>query len=157
ALGLHETGPVEVTIPGTEHEQLTVKFANGVRIHHKGGWDDNVMNFRGTEGEISEKGDREGNMPTPPDVYIPNYHGKAKDGEGSHAIFADFLHCVRTRETPFRSIERAHRTATVCHLANIAYWLNRSIRWDPVREEILGDPEASRWLDRPRREPWSIA
>ncbi|MCG8448049.1 MAG: Gfo/Idh/MocA family oxidoreductase, partial [Pirellulales bacterium] len=36
ALGLHETGPVEVTIPGTEHEQLTVKFANGVRIHHKG-------------------------------------------------------------------------------------------------------------------------
>lgn len=156
ALGLHETGPIEITAPGTEHEQLTVKFADGVRIHHHGGWD-TVMNFRGTEGEISEKGDRDGKKQTPPDIYIPNYKGKSKDQEGSKAIFADFLHCMRTRETPFRSIERAHRTATVCHLVNISYWLNRSLRWDPVKEEIIGDIDANRWLDRPRREPWSIA
>ena len=25
-----------------------------------------------------------------------------------------------------------------------------------VTEEIIGDPEASRWLDRTKREPWSI-
>ena len=63
---------------------------------------------------------------------------------------------MRTRQKPFRDIEVGHRTATVAHLGNIAYWLNRSLKWDPVKEEILGDPEASRWLDRTKREPWSL-
>ena len=82
-------------------------------------------------------------------MYIPNYKGHG-------GIFGDFLHCVRTREKPFRNIEVAHRTATVAHLGNIAYWLGRPLKWDPEKEEIIGDPEASRWLDRTRREPWSI-
>ena len=30
----------------------------------------------------------------------------------------------------------------------------RPIRWDPLREEIVGDPAAARWLDRPRRAPY---
>jgi predicted dehydrogenase len=150
ALQLHETGPVEVIPPdGKEHPQLTYVFANGVRIYHQGGWD-GILNFRGTEGEISEKGDRSGNKQTPPDIFIPNYKG---DG----GIFGDFLHCVRTRELPFRDIERAHRTATVSHLGNIAYWLNRRLKWDPVKEEIIGDAEASRWLDRPKRAPWYLS
>ena len=87
---------------------------------------------------------------TAPDIYIPNYHG-------NRGFFGDFIECVYTREKPFRDIERAHRTATVCHLANIAYWLDRDIRWNPETEEIIDDPEASRWLDRPRRDPWSLA
>ena len=44
----------------------------------------------------------------------------------------------------------------MCHLGNIAYWLNRPIRWDPVKEGIVGDEEAGRWLDRPKREPWNV-
>jgi hypothetical protein len=64
---------------------------------------------------------------------------------------------VRTRERPFRDIELGHRTASLCHLGNIAYWLNRPIRWDPASEQILGDAQASRWLDRPMREPWTLA
>jgi V/A-type H+-transporting ATPase subunit D len=34
----------------------------------------------------------------------------------------------------------------ICHLNGIAQRLNRSLKWDPAKEEILGDPEASRWL-----------
>ena len=87
---------------------------------------------------------------TPPDIYIPNYKGRG-------GIFGDFVHCTLTRRRPFRDIEIAHRTATHCHLGNIAYWLKRPLKWDPVKEEIVGDPEASRWLDRPKREPWSLS
>ncbi len=76
--------------------------------------------------------------------------------KGEGGIFGDFLHCVKTRELPFRNIEVAHRTTTVCHLGNIAYWLKRPLKWDPVAEQILDDPEANRWLDRPKREPWTI-
>jgi len=80
---------------------------------------------------------------------MPGYRGHG-------GIFGDFLHCVKSRQRPFRDIESAHRTCTVCHLGNIAYWLNRPLRWDPVREEIIGDPEAARWLDRPKRAPWTL-
>ena len=44
----------------------------------------------------------------------------------------------------------------MCHLGNIAYWLQRPIRWDPAQEQIIGDEEAGRWLDRTKREPWSL-
>ncbi len=148
-LGLHETGPLEVIPPGDEHPRLTYKFAGGVRIYHGGGWD-GILNFRGTEGELSQKGDHTGNKPAAPDVYIPNY-------KGDRGFFGDFIHCVKTRERPFRDVEIAHRTATVAHLGNIAYWLNRPLKWDAEKEQIIGDPEANRWLDRPRREPWSLS
>jgi hypothetical protein len=149
-LGLHETGPVEIYPPdGKDHERLTYVFANGVRIYHGGGWG-GILSFRGTEGEIPRRGSGDGQQETPPDIYIPNYKGRG-------GIFGDFVHCVLTRERPFRDIERGHRTATLCHLGNIAYWLGRPLKWDPVKEEMVGDTEAARWLDRPKREPWSLA
>jgi len=30
------------------------------------------------------------------------------------------------------------------------------LRWDPVKEDFIGDPEASRLVDRPRRGLWQI-
>jgi predicted dehydrogenase len=143
---LHTTGPVEIIPPdGKEYKRLTYIFENGVRIYHGGGWG-GILSFRGTEGELP---DRSGKRPSPPDIHIPHYKGRG-------GIFGDFLHCVRTRERPFRDIEIAHRTATHCHLGNIAYWTNRRLKWDPHTEKIIGDPEASRWLDRTKREPWSL-
>ncbi len=143
AVGLHLTGPTDVIPPdGKEHKYLTYRFANGLSMYHGG---TNNITYKGTDGELPGKPARparESDMPT--------YKGKG-------GIFGDFLHCVRTREKPFRNIEVAHRACTVCHLGNIAYWLKRPLKWDPVKEEIVGDPEANRWLDRPKREPWSIA
>jgi hypothetical protein len=63
---------------------------------------------------------------------------------------------VLERQRAFRDIEIAHRACTVCHLGNLAYWLKRPLKWDPEKEEIICDPEAARWLDRARREPWSL-
>ncbi|MBL7223487.1 MAG: gfo/Idh/MocA family oxidoreductase, partial [Candidatus Brocadiae bacterium] len=44
----------------------------------------------------------------------------------------------------------------ICHLGNLAYWLKRPLKWDPDREVFLGDDEANRWLDRPKRAPWRL-
>ncbi len=142
AIGLHETGPVEITPPdGKDVKLLTYRFANGVIMHHGG---TSNITYKGTEGELPGKH----RVPTGR-VAMPNYKGQG-------GIFGDFLHCVKTRERPFRDIEIAHRATTVCHLGNIAYWLKRPLRWDPVKEEIVGDPEAARWVDRPKREPWTL-
>jgi len=43
----------------------------------------------------------------------------------------------------------------VCLLANTAILVGRKIRWDPDREEIIGDDEAARLLDKPYRAPWA--
>ncbi|MEM7386092.1 MAG: Gfo/Idh/MocA family oxidoreductase, partial [Verrucomicrobiota bacterium] len=149
ACGLHETGAVEITPPdGKEVKQLTYRFANGVKIYHGGGWG-GILSFRGTEGELPDRKEPRKRV-TPPNVHIPNY-------KGSGGLLGDFLHCVATRERPFRDIERAHRTASHAHLGNIAYWLDRSLQWNPDKEEIINDPEAARWLDRERRDPWFIS
>jgi hypothetical protein len=143
AVGLEHTGPVEIIPPdGAEHRLLTYRFANGLRMYHGGTTN---ITYRGTEGELPGQPRRPATL-----VDMPNYRG----GRG---IFGDFIHCVRSREQPFRNIEVAHRAATVCHLGNLAYLLNRPLRWDPVREQIVGDDAANRLLDRPKREPWALA
>jgi len=42
----------------------------------------------------------------------------------------------------------------VCHLANISLRTDRKIRWDPEKEQIVGDAEAAKMLVRPYRKPW---
>jgi len=149
ACSLHRTGPVEVIPPdGKEVKQLTYKFANGIQIHHGGGWG-GILSIQGTDGEIPPRGVKEGKWGEAPNIYIPHYKGRG-------GIFGDFVHCMKTREETWRNPEVAHRTVTVCHLGNIAYWLNRPLKWDPVKQEMVGDVEAQRWVDRPKREPWRL-
>ncbi len=66
----------------------------------------------------------------------------------------DWLDCIRTRRMPLCDIETGHRVATACHLANVSLAVGRAVRWDPGKEEIVGDKEASARLLRPYRRPW---
>jgi len=68
----------------------------------------------------------------------------------------NFLDSVKSRQDPIEAVEVGHRTASLCHLGNIAMRLKRKIRWDPVKEEIVGDDEASQMLERPMRAPWKL-
>ena len=132
AVNKMEEGPVSVTPPdGKDHKYLTFLFADGMRLYH------------GKSVEVIGDG-----VPVAPRE-IPQY-------KGSGGIYGDFIHCVRTREKPFRDIERAHRTTSICHLGNICYQLNRPLKWDPIKEEFPGDEQANRLRDRARREPWTI-
>jgi hypothetical protein len=135
AVNKMEEGPVEVLPPdGKDRPYLTYRFADGLLMYHSPG-----------KGDVDVVGD---GKPVAPRV-LPKYRG-------SGGIYGDFINSVKTRERPFRDIERAHRTATVCHLGNICYQLNRPLKWDPVKEEFPGDELANRLLDRARREPWTI-
>ncbi|MDX1944481.1 MAG: Gfo/Idh/MocA family oxidoreductase [Pirellulaceae bacterium] len=69
----------------------------------------------------------------------------------------NFLECIASRKLPIADVEIGHRTATVCHLGNIALRLGRKINWDPQTEQITGDPDAAAMLVRPYRAPWKLA
>ncbi|QDU94721.1 Gfo/Idh/MocA family oxidoreductase [Lignipirellula cremea] len=68
----------------------------------------------------------------------------------------NFLDCIASGELPICDVEIGHRSATCCHLGNIAVRLGRKITWDPAAEKIQGDEEASALSDRPYRQPWTL-
>ena len=151
-LGMDNNGPVEIHPPdGKEYDTLTFKYANGVTMFHGGA---HGVLFTGTDGKIEV--DR-GYLRTWPDEI-----GKTPLGPGDVHLYkspghhADWLDCIRTRRRPICDVATGASSVTVCHLANIALWLNRSIRWDPEEQQIIGDTEASRQLDRPKRAPWRL-
>ncbi|HRI89275.1 MAG TPA: Gfo/Idh/MocA family oxidoreductase [Candidatus Hydrogenedentes bacterium] len=68
----------------------------------------------------------------------------------------DFLNNVKTRGECFAAPEIGHRTATMCHLANIAMRLERPLKWNPDTERFTNDDEANRMLEVPQRSPWRL-
>lgn len=73
---------------------------------------------------------------------------------GNH--FTAFIDSVLDRRAAVTDIGIAHRTNTGCLLAEIAYRLNRPIKWDAKKEEIVGDDEAARMCDRAYSAPWQL-
>lgn len=67
-----------------------------------------------------------------------------------------WLRCVRSRQVPSCDVEVGHRTATACHLGNIARWLGRKVQWDSANERFIGDEQANAMLSRPMRQPWHL-
>lgn len=146
-MGADDTGPVEILPPGHAGlEDLTYRYAGGVVMQRGGA---NGVRFIGSEGEIEVN---RGHFRTTPDSI-----GREPENKLATRLYAsddhrgDWLACVRARRRPICDVEIGCRSVTVCHLGNIACWLNRPIRWDPGAERILDDAVASRWLDRARR------
>jgi predicted dehydrogenase len=169
------TGPVEVEGEGVFYQDVrdvpyswTVehRYANGVRLVHMdlATARRRYPQFRvgssmgsvivGSEGWIWVS--RQGVYTQPEslmrDVIKPNE---------SRVIHSDdhrrnFLDAVRHRRPNISPVEAAVRDETVCQQADIAMRLKRKLRWDPVKEIFLDDPEANRMLARPMRSPWKI-
>jgi len=83
---------------------------------------------------------------SPDDVHLPVSRGQERN----------FIECVRTRQTPVSHIDDAVRSDIISHLSDIAIRSGRKITWDPIKEEILGDADASRMLSRAMRKPWQL-
>jgi len=158
-MGCDDTGPVEVEGRGTwpaRHDlwnaatgfEFTCTYASGVKmIVNNGG----PNRFEGTDGWVALAG-----ATNPPAL------AKAELGPNeihlyeSRSQHVNFIDCVKSRARTAAPVETAHRSISVAHLGNIAMQVGRKIRWDPVKEEIVGDEEASRLLGRPKRTPWRL-
>jgi hypothetical protein len=68
----------------------------------------------------------------------------------------NFLDCVKSRKDTICTAEIGHRSASVCHLGNIAMLLGRKLKWDPKEERFIDDDEANRMLTRAMRAPWRV-
>ena len=69
----------------------------------------------------------------------------------------NFIDCIKSGKQTVAPVEAAHRTISICHLANIAIRLGRkTLKWNPKREKIIGDKEASQYLSKPIRGNWRL-
>jgi predicted dehydrogenase len=178
-MGTDDTGPVEIEDLGSEWPPkgglfttatkvaFRALYANGVELICRTAEPGFGTRFEGTEGWV-EYGYR-GVLTEPAslatskiaagEVHLP-VSNAARAAEASKFHIPDhsrnFLDSVKSRKDPISPVEVGHRTATVCHLGNIAMRLKRKVRWDPAQEQIVGDDEAQRMLDRPIRDPWKL-
>jgi hypothetical protein len=66
----------------------------------------------------------------------------------------NFFDCVKSRQQTVANPDVMHHSMSTVHGANICMWLKRDLKYDPVKEEFVGDPEANRLRSRAQREPW---
>jgi len=156
ATGSDETGPAELF---TENGLSNYRYANGVVVYGKpypgepiGG--DGGAVFVGTEGRIAV--DRDALLSDPPRIVseplrpdeVHVYHSESHSG--------NFLECVRTRRKTICNADVAHRAASAVLLGGIVKQLDRPLKWDPEKEEFVGDDEANRMRSIACRPPWRI-
>lgn len=173
ALGMDDSGPVEVWGDGEFPESglfntatkvdFGMRYANGTEVRCVTGGSKVV--FHGTKGDLEVKraaasaqdpncaGGLITNPPEIAKIELDDSHIRLYD---SRDHYGNFLDCIRTRKEPICPPEVGHRSATCCHLANIAMLLHRRLKWDPKAERFIGDDEANAMLTRPYRAPWTL-
>ncbi len=67
-----------------------------------------------------------------------------------------FPDAIRTRKRAGGNADVSNRCATLMHLSNTAIRVGRSLKYDPVAEQVIGDEQANRLVNQPMRAPWHL-
>jgi predicted dehydrogenase len=67
----------------------------------------------------------------------------------------DLLRAIEKRGKPVADIEQGHISTASCILANMSMQLGRSLVYDPAKQRVVGDEDATRMLRRTYRKPWT--
>lgn len=171
ALGMDESGPVEIWTEGPKFNPPTytvaepktrgdgicnapkvfMRYANGVVMELANGPDGGAI-FEGEKGRVTINRNA---LESDPDGLVEDVLRNRPRGVNEGHI-ANWLACIRTRARPVADVETGHRSATVCHLGNIARWTGLRLKWDPVKEVFPDDADANKYLDRDRRKGWGL-
>ena len=140
-----------------EGKELHARYANGVKlIMRNDGWlplGSCPVRYEGDAGWV-ETADN-GEMVASPAGLIAGPRPRIS-GYPANFHVRDFLKCVRTRGRTRANADAACWSHITCHAANIALFLNRKVKFDPVKCEFPGDEEANRLRSEALREPWRI-
>ena len=162
-IGADGSGPVEVSDAGgvfpTEGLFTTAtkvnfkaRYANGVTLQCRTGG--GSTRFEGTKGWIDVT---RGRIRTEPESLARETFGADETHlykSGNHR--SNFLECIRTRKQPICNAEIGHRSASLCHLGNIAMLRKKTLKWDPKTETFPDDKQANSMVSRMMRPPWSL-
>lgn len=115
---------------------------------------DHGTTFWGEDGWISVS--RGSLYASPKELQTANIRDDEKPVIRSSSQGRNFVESMRTRRPTINPFESAIRSDTISHMSDIVIRLGRKIEWDPEKEHIIGDAEATTRLDRPMRRPWKM-
>ncbi len=156
SLDADRTGPIELFV---DEGAAAYKYANGVTVYGRpypnqeisttgGAW------FIGTEGKIAV--DREHLISEPASILEKPLGPNDVHLYKSDSHSGNFLDCIKTRKPAICDVETAHHAASVMLLGGIVQQLKRPLKWDPKKEQFIGDDEANKKLAMVKREPWVV-
>jgi hypothetical protein len=172
AIGMETSGPVEIIHPSSGlFPTLTCRYANGVLLHHVDHWGQVKKLYKVVPADarleglfgglfVGERGwitsmSAAGPIEASSDEILREAGVKTREVNiGSNRHHANWYECIRAGGKPSAHEEIGHRSASLGHLVATSFLLKRSLRWDPAKEEYIGDDEANRLRSRARREPW---
>jgi predicted dehydrogenase len=182
-IGADESGPVKVSgkgmfYPDGPHDvagefDVDYTYANGVTLHcHSSPMDHDLEGIPLGKKEKIKKRETNGVLFTGSDgwVFVSRSMLVASDPKLYDTQFTNddtrlyvskdhhenWLDCIASRERPICDVEIGHRSATVCHLGNIAMQLRRELAWDPQKEQFVDDEQANLMVSKPMRAPWHL-
>ena len=155
ALNKDTSGPVQFLPPnGKEHTLLTMVYDNGIVMKHQDFGRGYGVRFIGTRGSLDISRQYFDSKPesiaktvlqtSDQKLYVSTDHQQ------------NWIDCIKNNTVPICDVETGHRTSSVCCVANIAYWLNRPLTWDPEKEKFKKDKEANRLVKTSLRAPWKL-
>lgn len=157
AIGKDGSGPVEIVPPGYgQYDELTYIYDNGTVItEEEFDGDKRGLKIFGEKGWIQVcRGEFIASSPefdlkkTQNEDDIP-YEARG----GHHRVFID---SVVSRHEPNVPVETGHSSCVVCTLGNIAMELNRPLKWNPIVQKFMNDPEATEKLQYKYRPGYSL-
>ncbi len=161
AMKMDASGPTQIIPPKDPKATSGLRFvyANGVEMIHnqfekgKDGKDVRAdCVFEGTDGIILVS---RGGISSLPDTILKEPLGdKAEKVYPSSNHHTNWLECIKSGKPTICTAETGQRSATICHLGNIGYKLNRKLTWDPAKEKFVDDAAADKELTREPRAKW---
>ena len=154
-LGKDNTSPIfiEVDAPVQDKDavgifnRITYTYADGCQIVLDGdGKDDKVAYIEGPKGKLYK------NFKTD----IPDLDRKLAEFPEPAAQQTDFVDAVKNRKTFALNEANGHKSCTLVNLGLIAMRVHRNIKFDPIKQEIVGDEEAKQLMDQPMRAPYIL-
>lgn len=181
ALGMDESGPTEVWVEGQPYKPwvadenskygrffgaketvIHMMYPGGIHMELSENADPNGgALFIGEKGQIRiDRGRFEVSNPEWKTIPLESMPVKLYTARNHYRNFVD---CIKDRKKCVCDVETGHRSATVCHLGNIARWVSQQtqavgtkLTWDPVKEEFKNNAVANSMLDRPRRKGYEL-
>lgn len=119
----------EIIIDGTESEKQRVPLIEGPKGKlYKGYTSDEIPNLKKILSQLPEQ----------------------------EPIQKEFYQSVKTRTRYILNEDVCHRSCNLINLAKISMQTGRPLRFDPVKQNFIGDEEANRLINEPMRGPWHV-
>ncbi len=184
ALGMDESGPVEIWTEGPVFEPWVITEPRPGRFHgpnepkvfmrYDDGGDGILVemeggpmgggHFYGEDGDI-RVGRNSSQASSPEILQVRPEEVEALPIQlvrsGNH--IRNWLDAIRNGTELAADVEVGHRSVTLCHLVNIARWMSEIMgetgfrfKWDPQAEQFTNSPEANQFLDYERRAGYEL-